>query len=333
MKSFYPAALAAAAAAALWAGTVQAVPYTITATNSLSDFGAHSAGASVNQYALGQRGVHWSVVDEFNTSPGSYDQRVVTMGANNVLRMSNAVTTGSFSNQPWSPSVAAAGEAGASLHNDRGTDHTAPLNPPNPNGTVTANNRFFFSFDFGSFTGATQSGLFLSVSAGPRQSSFRQTYIGLQGDIGGGLGVNFIDYAVGGSTFNTVQVASGLNPAAMHQIAMEVLFLDGLNPDGSGNDIVRLYVNGALAHTGTTWETFHRWTTPGVQDQIAVDAIMFRAGGTAVPGTSGSGFFFDNVLLTSGPATQVVPAPSTIALLVAGLLAALAVSRRRPQAR
>lgn len=318
--------IASAMALALSTSVAHAVPYTITANESVSNFGSFTPGTTVNQYDITQRGVHWSVVDEWNTSPGTYDQSIVSIAGNNAWRMSNAVTDGGYSSQPWSPSVAAAGEPGSNLWNDRGTDHTAPIGPLANGGATT--DRFFFEFDFGSATGSTQSGLFLSLSPGPRQSAFRQSYLGLSGDSGGGLGISFYDTNAAGG-FPQTQVATGLDAALVHHIAMEILFMDGLNGDGTGNDVVNVFVNGALAHTGTTWETYYRLTA-GLPDEIAVDSVMFRASGTAALGTSGNGFVFDNVRLFSGPAASV-PEPASLALVGLGL-AALGFSRLRRRA-
>ena len=158
-------------------------------TTSFSTFSDYAAGASVNRYSTATRGAEWSVVDEFNTSFGPYDQSIISSAGNNALRLSNAVTSSRFSDQVWSPSVAVAGESGAGLFNDRGSNHTAPLNPPNQNGTAVYNG-FRLEFDFWSVTGTTQQGLFTTVSPGAKQSGTRQSWLGLDGNYTDSLGRN-----------------------------------------------------------------------------------------------------------------------------------------------
>jgi len=323
MTTLRPFSIASSGVAlAVFATMAHAVPYTITATDSVTDFQSFTVGASVNQYNIAQRGVHWSTVDEWNMSPPALDQSIVSIAGNNAWRMSNATTTSGFSNQPWSPSVAAAGEPGSFLRNDRGADHTSPLNPPNPNGGATVG-QFFFEFDFWSSTGAVQPGLALNVSPGPRQSSDRLSFLGLSGDSGGGLGITFFDTNAAGGFVGPVQVATGLDASKVHHVAMQISFVDGVNGDGSGNDVVNIFVNGVLAHTGTTWETFYRLPANGARE-VAVDSVMFRASGTAAPATSGNGFVFDNVHISA------VPEPASYAMALAGLgLMGFVVRRRR----
>ena len=70
--------------------------------------------------------------------------------------------------------------------------------------------------------------------------------------------------------------------------------------DGPGNDIVNVYLDGVLVHTGTTWEDYYRDFAGGIP--FPVDSIMFREAGTAVPATLGKGFLIDNFSSYSGPA-------------------------------
>ena len=59
-------------------------------------------------------------------------------------------------------------------------------------------------------------------------------------------------------------------------------------------------MDGALAHTGTTWEDYYRDWAGGIP--APVDSLMFRVAGTAVPAISGNGFLIDNFSSFSGPA-------------------------------
>jgi hypothetical protein len=70
--------------------------------------------------------------------------------------------------------------------------------------------------------------------------------------------------------------------------------------DGPGNDVVDVYVDGALRHTGTSWEDYFRDCESNATR--TVDSILFRTGGPPAPSTNGYGFFIDNIRLFSGSA-------------------------------
>lgn len=163
---------------------------------------------------------------------GPYDQAVVDLGGGNkVWRVSNATTSGSFGDMPFSaPSGTPGGETTAV-------------------GAVT--NTYYASFDIWSSTGGAQPGLRLTVSpdAGNGQ---RQSFVAIA-DTGTGLDVSFFDYQTGPGFVSTI-IATGLSYAGVHNIAFDMLFVDGNTPE---NDVVNVYVNGSLAHTGTSWEQFY----------------------------------------------------------------------------
>ncbi len=69
--------------------------------------------------------------------------------------------------------------------------------------------------------------------------------------------------------------------------------------DGPANDVVKVYVDGVLRHTGTSWEDYFR--DQEVNPTRTVDSVLFRTGGTAAPATAGKGFVIDNLTLVSGP--------------------------------
>jgi hypothetical protein len=51
-----------------------------------------------------------------------------------------------------------------------------------------------------------------------------------------------------------------LSYAGWHTVAMDVSFFDGVDTSGgqvNGNDVVKIYVDGSLVHTGTTWESYY----------------------------------------------------------------------------
>lgn len=248
------------------------------------DFEAYTLG-NVN----GQDG--WS-------KTGSYDVAVVsniygygTFGLQS-LRISNAVTSGSFGDQTFSkPTVNEAGETTAA------------------NGGMSGGVRqkgFIASWDFASTVpGSEQAGL--AITASPdRGDGARMSWIQMA-DTPGGLDVNFYGYdTTNGGTcsdlvnFEYYQVATGLDRTVPHNIRAVIQFVDGVN-----NDIVKLYVDGVLKHTGTTWEDYFRNCEP--PNSRTIDSILFRASGTAAPATSGNGFLIDNLSITtcSGIVTNV----------------------------
>jgi MYXO-CTERM domain-containing protein len=288
----------------------------------------------------------WTTTDNFTTSVtvGNWDQAIVDVAGTKVWRMSNAVTTGGFSNQTCSYSSAAvAGEVGAgnsttgALWNDRGSVGSSPT--PSQHGAFASSTQFYCKVDFRSATGGAQSGLQLDLHAAARQSGGRQTGLRI---VDSGSGFSLVAYEAGanGSNFNNttgaidspVTVASGLSYSALHTLEMTIDFVAGLDSVGGavvGNDIVRYYLNGSLIHTGSTFEAYWALNNPwnaqyaatGASRRIqAVDALMFRSTGPAAAGTAGAGFYFEDVTVAN------VPAPGALALL--GLVG-LAPSRRR----
>ena len=273
-----------------------AVTYSVSNNVSFTDFESFTVGDSINQYTIeADRGQTWSADDEWVGSPEDFDEAIVSSAGNNGWRVSNALGSGGYSGDPWSPSVTPAGEPGSHLWNDRGSNHTSPLDPPNENGSPVSS-QFSMYFDFWSATYNTQDGMFLSVSPGPRQTSFRQSYLGLDADDDtAGIDIGFWETVAGGS-FTFHQVATGLDASIPHNLRMDIQFNDGVNSDGTGNDEVSIYVDGALALSGvSTWETYYR-NTPNFSDtpEVAVDSILFNVSGSAT-NTNGNGFVFDNV--------------------------------------
>ncbi len=249
----------------------------------------------------------WTVTDEWGTAPSSFDQEVTDDGsANMVWRVSNAVTTGGFSNLPNSPSSAmVAGESTAALYNDRGNDHTAPLNPPNSRASATTSN-FHSGFRFKSSTGAAQSNLSINVSPTPRQSSIRSSFVSITDNGSTGFDLTFFETSPGNS-FDPTVIATNLSYTDWHQLDIYINFVDGLGAGGIGNDIVVVELDGVVVHVGTSWESFYA-ENPGSfpNAPYAVDALMFRLSGTAAPANSGNGFYiddvtYDNIALPAGP--------------------------------
>ncbi|HET6597660.1 MAG TPA: hypothetical protein VFG81_18695 [Anaerolineales bacterium] len=263
-----------------------------------------AANVSINfeSYALGT--VHgqdgWSSAGAAGAGCAMYDHAIVnnTYGyasfGTKSLRISNAVTSGCFGDHTFSKSLA--DEAGETTAENGGLS-----------GGVRQN---FFSaqWDFASTVpGAEQPGL--SVVASPdRGDGARMSWVQMT-DTPSGLEVNFNDYQSGaieagcptGANFILTNVASGLSRTVPHTIKISMQFIDG-----PANDVVQVYVDGVLKHTGTSWEDYFRECEGN--PSRTVDSILFRTGGTPAPATAGNGFVIDNLTLTSstlvGPPTS-----------------------------
>ncbi len=242
----------------------------------------------------------WSSLGAAGAGCAVYDHAValntygyVSFGAQS-LRMSNAVTSGCFGDQTFSRSLG-----------DEAGESTAE------SGGLSGGTRYPYfeaQWDFASTVpGAVQSGL--SVVASPdRGDGARMSWIQMA-DTASGLEVNFYDYAVGNTVdtgpcscapFRFTTVASGLSRTIPHTIKITMDLVEG--PE---NDVVRVYVDGVLRHTGTSWEDYFR--NEELNPTRTVDSILFRTGGTAVPATLGYGFVIDNLTLISGPVPSLAP--------------------------
>ena len=248
-----------------------------TSTTTFEDFGL----GTVN----GQDG--WKV----GGGGAVYDQQVVTPGLVGLraLRMSNAVTSGSFEDQTFSKPVA------------------------DPAGENVANKGYTGEFTFLSTTpDAQQQGLAMSISPDNAHGA-RMSYVRLE-DRADGIRVFFSDtpnqYA---AAFDEQWIAT-LDRSVPHTIRFEIKFVKG-----NANDIVRVYVDNELAVCGTTWENYYRFTEqdPAKAPEYVqpIDRMEFRLSGTAVTALAGKGFLFDNVTTTTtesgGP--KGCPLPTTAA--------------------
>lgn len=220
------------------------------------------------------------------TKTGPYDAEVASISnfsnasgfgfETQALRLDNAVTSGSFGDQTFSPGVDPAGEA-------------------------LANKHFEASFDIGSTKATQQPGLFLSVSPDDGNGS-RMSYVGFD-DQANGIHVIFYDATDPGplgtvANFNPTDVAT-INRTSAHSIKFSIDFVPG-----PGNDVVKLYVDGNIVHTGTTWEDYYRFDPEqaGNGNTVPVTSkLLFREGGAAAAGTAGKGYLVDHVMLSSAP--------------------------------
>lgn len=240
----------------------------------------------------------WSSAGAAGSGCAVYDHKVAEQllypsFGDQSLRMSNAVTSGCFGDQTFSKSLTeAAGESSA-------------MGDGNSSSPIWRH--FEAQWDFASVTQTYQPDL--SVVASPdRGDGARMSWIQMA-DATDGLQVNFYDYAVGNTVdtgpcgcapFRYTTVVTGLDRSIPHTIKVTMDFYDGPQ-----NDVVKVYVDGVLKHTGTSWEDYFR--DEENNPTRTVDSILFRTGGASAPDTGGNGFLIDNLTLTSltfvGPPT------------------------------
>jgi len=227
-------------------------------------------------------------------------------------RISNAYTDGAFGDWPFSPSLA--DEAGETMAQNGGVYSGG-----------TRQSHFEVQWDFAS-TVPNSEQVGLQISTAPdRGDGARMSFIKMR-DTSTGLRVDFADYqdrapygSYGSPTtaaagcgaeddFVITTVASGLSRMRPHSIRLTMDFVDGPR-----NDVVKIYVDGTLRHTGGSWEDYFRWclesgggtgTTTADQSRT-VDSMIFqaRSGGGTAPGTSGYGFLIDNLTYLSSTPT------------------------------
>ena len=264
-------------------------PITPPSCSASSSFDSDTLG-SVN----GQGG--WRVT-------GSYDQAVVsnTYGYASfgcrTLRISDAVTSGNFGDQIFS----------ASTTNEAG--ETAASSTTFASGTRQTH--FETQFDLGSAVpGAVQTGLSLSVSP-DRGDGARMSYLRFE-DRSDGIHVFFDDTTNAGplgtaTTWNESDIAT-LDRSVPHTIKFSIDFVDG-----PANDVVKIYIDGVLVKTGTTWEDYYRYDSEQAGGHNAVptvDAVLFREGGDSNSADVGKGFLIDNFSELSSTPTAPTPTPT-----------------------
>lgn len=213
------------------------------------------------------------------------------------LRISNGVTGGSFGDQTFSKPLA--DEAGESTADNGGLS-----------GGIRQS-YFEAQWDFASTVpDAEQPGL--SITASPDNGGGARMSWVQMADTPSGLEVNFYDVqgVVGGpppcfqcANFVFHNLVSGLDRTQPHTIKLTMTFVDG-----PSNDVVRVFVDGSLLYTGGSWEDYYTLDTESSPTpprlSRTVDSMLFRAGGTAAPDTTGNGFLIDNFSLSSGPVVQ-----------------------------
>ncbi len=227
---------------------------------------------------------------------GSFDANVTATGipagfGTQSLQISDAVTSGSFGDQTFSPSTV--NEAG----------ETAAVNNGFSGGTRQSH--FEAQFTLASAVPNAQQGndanpLHMSVSP-DRGDGARMSYLRFE-DQSSGIHVFFDDVTDAGglgtvATFNETDIAT-LDRSVPHTIKFVMDFVAG-----QANDVVKIYIDGILKKTGTTWEDYYRFDPEqvgGGNTVPTVDSLLFRESGTANPADAGKGFLIDALSLVSG---------------------------------
>ncbi len=217
---------------------------------------------------------------------GPYDVAVATVSSfpaasgygfgTQALRLSNATASGSFGDQTFAPQLA------------------------NPAGESTSFKHFDATFQIGTTSAALQPGLSMSVSPDDGTGN-RMSYLRFD-DMADGVHVFFDDVTDAGplgtvATFNEHDIAT-LDRAHSHTIRFSIDFVPGV-----ANDVVKIYIDGVLKATGTTWEDYYRYDPEQTGHNVVptTSTLLFREGGTSNPNTSvaGNGYLVDGVMYAS----------------------------------
>ena len=221
---------------------------------------------------------------------GGFDAAVVTNSASvaavfgaQSLRISNATTSASFADQTFSaPLVDGAGEA-TSVNGGQAGGARQP--------------HFDASFQFMSADPvAVQPGLAITVSPDSGNGG-RMSFLRLR-DMPNGLAIDFVDVpspqtdANQHVDFRQVEIAQGLDRAVPHSVRISSDFIEGAN-----NDVVKVYVDGQLKVTGSSWENYYRNDSEnGPANRVpVVDRLLWRVSSAAQPANQGKGFLIDDV--------------------------------------
>lgn len=256
---------------------------------------ADTVSTNFEDYSLGningQDG--WTSTGAAGSGCALYDHKVSSsLGTTNFgdqsLRISNAVTSGCFGDQTFSKSlVNAVGETGAN----------AGIYPAG-----VLQSHFETEFDVASTTpGVQQPGLFMSVSP-DRGDGSRMSYLGFE-DTAEGIKIIFYDVQGVGDPADFVYSDLGNYPNTLpHHIK---LTFDAV--DGPSNDVVKVWVDGVLVHTGTSWENYYRYDSESNAEQNVrvVRNVLFRTGGGSAPSTLSYGYLVDNLKISSSTETDI----------------------------
>jgi hypothetical protein len=233
----------------------------------------------------------WMKTGSFDVAVASNTYGYPTFGTQS-LRTSDAITSGSFGDQTFAkPLVNAVGEVDS-------TDGTFSRG--------TLQRHFEMQFDFASTMSVLQPGMHVSVSP-DRGDGSRMSYLRFE-DQADGIHVFFDDVQGTTNPANFVETELATITRSPHTIK---LVMDTL--DGPSNDVVKVYIDGVLKITGTSWENYYRYDSESAFEQSPriVKTVLFRESGGATPANANNGFLIDNYSALSGPIPPVLVGPPT----------------------
>jgi hypothetical protein len=235
-----------------------------------------------------------------NAGPTTEDEEIVDLAPDlhgKVWRLSQGTDTKLLGSAPHSPNngnVAplTAGElnpaGGHLVHNDAGCGQPT---------TAT----FYAEVDFKSVTGAPVE---MNLSIVPSSHDSRHGFVRLIDDgAGSGLDLEFFD-TIGATIFNSTILDLNLSYTDWHTLGIEIFFVDDLavgvlgDTNAEGNDVVNIYVDGTLVHSGTSWESVYAANTIDARRIQSVDRLLFARSNGVIPAQLNGGMYFDNVLVT-----------------------------------
>jgi hypothetical protein len=170
--------------------------------------------------------------------------------------------------------------------------------------------QFVAQLTFASSTGALQPGLNIQISP-DRGDGARMSYLRMR-HTATNLEFEFFDVqGTDGTPAPCFQCANfvstvfgGYNAAVPHTVQLVMRLFDG-----PSNDVVQVYIDGVLVHTGGSWEDYYTMDTESSPTpprvSRTVDSLLIRATGGSVPSVAGQGFLIDNLSLSSGPISCV----------------------------
>jgi hypothetical protein len=234
---------------------------------------------------------------------GPYDAQVASVSAypdaagygfvGQALRISDAVTSGGFGDQTFSPGLA--DEAGQAEADNAGL--SGGVRQPH----------FDASFLIGTTKSTQQcvgcpTPLHMTVSP-DRGDGARMSYLRFE-DQADGVHLFFIDAIDKGpvgtvATFRESDIAT-LSRTTSHLVQFSMDF-----KNGTAKDTVKIYIDGVLKITGTSWKEYYLYDpeqTPQGNKVPTVDKLLFRESGTMNPTDFGQGFLIDRVILASSGA-------------------------------
>lgn len=220
---------------------------------------------------------------------GPYDSAVAGVAAfpdaasygfgSQALRISNQKMSGSFGDQTISPQLAS------------------------PSGEALANTHFEAGFRIGATKATEQEGLTMSISPDDGSGS-RMSYLSFS-DQADGVHVTFYDVDDPGPLPTAAEFEPTALPTLSRTSAHSVRFSIDFVP-GPGNDAVKIFIDGVLAHTGTSWEDYYRYDPEQTGNGNAVPTtsglIFLTRGSGENAGVAEQGYLIDDVAFASSAA-------------------------------